>query len=381
MNLLTSILVMAVIGAVLGASTNHLAIKMLFRPYNPIFIGKWQLPLTPGLIPKRRDQLAISLGETVTKYLLTPETFRKKFFSPEIRETVLTFAQNKVEKEIFQNDKTIQQWLELAGHRQLPQMIEGKIDETIVKQFDQIKNTLSTKTLHELIPDQIQEVIDQKIPEVVGDLLKKGEDFFLSPEGELVISNMMNDFLSSKGSFGGMIQMFLGDSRSIVEKLQRELINFLRAPGTANLLVNVLSKEWDKLKERPAMDFLSQIEFEPIIENVQGYVKKQLNLSERFDLTIADYWPQGNQWARNEMIPKLVDKGFQQAEGKLVDVLERLNLKEVVRQQVDTFPVEQLENLVLGISKRELKMITYLGGIIGGLIGIAQGLLVYFTNL
>jgi uncharacterized membrane protein YheB (UPF0754 family) len=380
MNLLTSVVVMAAIGAFLGASTNHLAIKMLFRPYNPIFIGKWQLPFTPGLIPKRRDQLAISLGETVTKYLLTPETFRKKFFSPEIRKTVLTFAQTKAEQELFKNDKTIQDWLELTGYSHLPQVVEGKIDETIVKQFDQIKNTLSTKTLNELIPVQIQEVIDSKIPEVVGDLLKKGENYFMSPEGEVVISKMLNDFLSSKGSFGGMIQMFLGDSKSIVEKLQRELINFLRAPGTTNLLVNVLSKEWDKLKERPAMDFLTEVQFEPIVANIQSYVKKQLALQNRLDKTIADYWPDGNRWATQEMIPKLVDKGFYEAEQKLADVIERLNLKEVVREQVDSFPVERLEDLVLGISKRELKMITYLGGVIGGLIGIVQGLLVFFTN-
>lgn len=380
MNLLTSIIVMASIGAFLGASTNHLAIKMLFRPYNPIYIGKWQLPFTPGLIPKRRDQLAISLGETVTKYLLTPETFRKKFFSPEIRKTVLTFAQTKAEQEIFKSDKTIKDWLALAGYSHLPQVVGGKIDEILVKQFDQIKNTLSTKTLNEIIPTQIQEVIDRKIPEVVSDLLDKGEDFFQSPEGEVVISNMMNDFLSSKGSFGGMIQMFLGDSKSIVEKLQREIIKFLRAPGTTNLLVSIFTKEWDKLKDRPAMDFLTEVQFEPMVAKVQEYVKKQLALQERLDLTIEAYWPDGNAWATQEVIPKLVDKGFTQAENKLVDVLERLNLKEVVREQVDTFPVERLEDLVLGISKRELKMITYLGGVIGGLIGIVQGLLVFFTN-
>lgn len=380
MNLITSIIVMAAIGAFLGASTNHLAIKMLFRPYNPIFIGKWQVPFTPGLIPKRRDQLAISLGETVTKYLLTPETFRKKFFSPEVRQAVLSFSQTKVEKEIFKNDKTIQDWLNLAGYSHLPQVIEGKVDEVIAKQFENIQNVLSTKTLDELIPAQIHSVIDQKIPEVVADILSKGEDYFKSEEGEVVINNMMNDFLASKGSFGGMIQMFLGDSKSIVDKLQRELIKFLQAPGTTQLLVTILEKEWVKLKQRPAMEFLTQVEFEPIVANVQTYVKKEMAITERLDQPISHYWPDGNRWAREEMIPKLIDKGFVQAEMKLADVLERLNLKEVVREQVDSFPVQELENLVLGISKRELKMITYLGGVIGGLIGIVQGLLVFFTN-
>lgn len=380
MNLLTSIIVMALIGALLGASTNHLAIKMLFRPYNPIFIGKWQLPFTPGLIPKRRDQLAVSLGETVTKYLLTPETFHKKFFSPEVRNAVLNLVQEKAEKEVFKNDKTIQQWLEVTGFSHLPNEMEHKIDGIIVEQFENIKNTLSSKAINELLPQDIQLVIERKIPQAIDSILEKGEEYFLSGAGEIMIRNMMDDFLSSKGSFGGMIQMLVGDSKSLVSKIQRELIGFLRAPGTKNSLTVIFSNEWDKLKQRPAMDFLTEIEFDPIIVNVQDYVKKQLAIDTRLDKTIEDYWPEGNDWARNTMIPKLVEKGFTQAEGKLADVLERLNLKEVVREQVDSFPVEQLENLVLGISKKELKLITYLGGVIGGLVGIVQGIFVFFTN-
>ena len=45
---------MIVIGAVIGAATNHLAIKMLFRPYKPYYLFGKQLPFTPGLIPKKK---------------------------------------------------------------------------------------------------------------------------------------------------------------------------------------------------------------------------------------------------------------------------------------------------------------------------------------
>ena len=57
--------------------TNHLAIKMLFRPHRPIYIGKFQVPFTPGLIPKRRDELAVQLGKMVVEHLLTPEGIGK----------------------------------------------------------------------------------------------------------------------------------------------------------------------------------------------------------------------------------------------------------------------------------------------------------------
>ncbi|WP_152602441.1 DUF445 domain-containing protein, partial [Planococcus sp. CAU13] len=72
---------MALIGALIGGFTNFIAIKMLFRPYKTMYIGKWRVPFTPGLIPKRRDELSTQLGRTIVQHLLTPETFKKRFLN------------------------------------------------------------------------------------------------------------------------------------------------------------------------------------------------------------------------------------------------------------------------------------------------------------
>lgn len=377
-NFIVTLLFMAIIGAAIGGVTNHLAIKMLFRPYKAIYIKNWRVPFTPGLIPKRRDELAKQLGLTVVNYLLTPETFRKKFFSKDIQDKVEHFVQTKVEETIFTNDKTIQDWLNLAGFAHLPTTIEQKVEAIVEGQFSSVKNTLSTKSIRTLLSDDIQNTIDAKIPVAVQHILEKGEDYFLSPEGEMTIKAMIDDFLSSKGSLGGMINMFLGDSSSLVGKVQRELVKFLQAPGTTTLLTKIFSQEWEKLKDRPAMDFLQDVQFDPILSKLQVYVKEQLAISERLNQPISYYWPEGNDWAKYTVIPQAIEKAFVKAEEKLEDVLKRLNLQEVVREQVDSFPVEKLEELVLGISKREFKMITVLGAVLGGLIGIMQGLIVYF---
>lgn len=377
-NFIVTLLFMAIIGAAIGGVTNHLAIKMLFRPYKAIYIKNWRVPFTPGLIPKRRDELAKQLGLTVVNYLLTPETFRKKFFSKDIQDKVEHFVQTKVEETIFTNDKTIQDWLNLAGFSHLPTTIEQKVEAIVEGQFSSVKNTLSTKSIRTLLSDDIQNTIDAKIPVAVQHILEKGEDYFLSPEGEMTIKAMIDDFLSSKGSLGGMINMFLGDSSSLVGKVQRELVKFLQAPGTTTLLTKIFSQEWEKFKDRPAMDFLQDVQFDPILSKLQVYVKEQLAISERLNQPISYYWPEGNDWAKYTVIPQAIEKAFVKAEEKLEDVLKRLNLQEVVREQVDSFPVEKLEELVLGISKREFKMITVLGAVLGGLIGIVQGLIVYF---
>ncbi|MFF2177885.1 DUF445 domain-containing protein [Lysinibacillus sp. NPDC058147] len=377
-NFIVTLIFMAVIGAAIGGVTNHLAIKMLFRPHNAIYIKNWRVPFTPGLIPKRRDELAKQLGLTVVNYLLTPETFRKKFFSKDIQDKVEQFVQAKVEETVFTNDKTIQDWLSLAGFSNMPVTIEQKVEAIVEGQFESVKNTLSTKSIRTLLSVDIQNTIDAKIPVAVDHILEKGEDYFLSPEGELTIKAMIDDFLSSKGSLGGMINMFLGDSSSLVAKVQRELVKLLQAPGTSTLLTKIFTQELEKLKDRPAMDFLQDIRFESILSKLQTYVKEQLAVEERLNYPISHYWPEGNSWMKETVIPQAIEKAFVKAEDKLEDVLKRLNLQEVVREQVDSFPVEKLEELVLGISKREFKMITVLGAVLGGLIGIVQGLIVYF---
>ncbi|HET6872657.1 MAG TPA: DUF445 family protein, partial [Sporolactobacillaceae bacterium] len=58
------------------------------------------------------------------------------------------------------------------------------------------------------------------------------------------------------------------------------------------------------------------------------------------------------------------------------DVLRTLDLEALVTDQVRQFSIQELEDVVLIISKKEFKMITYLGALLGGLIGIIQAIIV-----
>ena len=66
-----------VAGSIIGYFTNDLAIKMLFRPYKPIYIGKRRLPFTPGLIPSNQERLAQKVSDTIMGSLLTPTELQK----------------------------------------------------------------------------------------------------------------------------------------------------------------------------------------------------------------------------------------------------------------------------------------------------------------
>ncbi|WP_054635585.1 DUF445 domain-containing protein [Thalassobacillus sp. C254] len=91
-------LLMIIIGALIGGMTNSLAIKMLFRPYSPKYIGKWRVPFTPGLIPKRRKELAEQLGHLVVTHLLTPEGIQGKINDPFFKEEMTKWAQDETSK-------------------------------------------------------------------------------------------------------------------------------------------------------------------------------------------------------------------------------------------------------------------------------------------
>ncbi len=62
------ILLPPLVGAIIGWFTNYVAIKLLFRPHNPVqFLGV----KVQGLIPKRRRQIAQSMAETIEKELFS----------------------------------------------------------------------------------------------------------------------------------------------------------------------------------------------------------------------------------------------------------------------------------------------------------------------
>jgi uncharacterized membrane protein YheB (UPF0754 family) len=67
-----------VIGAVIGYVTNDIAIRMLFWPLKEWRVFGLHVPFTPGIIPKRRFQMAESIGRMVSGELLTVEAVRRQ---------------------------------------------------------------------------------------------------------------------------------------------------------------------------------------------------------------------------------------------------------------------------------------------------------------
>ena len=76
------------LGAIIGYVTNRIAIKMLFRPLNPKRILGIRVPLTPGVIPRNRFDLARTIARMVSEQLLSPKALREQLDSQEFRDNL-----------------------------------------------------------------------------------------------------------------------------------------------------------------------------------------------------------------------------------------------------------------------------------------------------
>lgn len=82
------IIVILAMSAVIGIFTNYIAVKMLFRPYRQKHIGRFRIPFTPGIIPRRQGALGKALGRMISESLVRTEDLKKALLSDEISHTI-----------------------------------------------------------------------------------------------------------------------------------------------------------------------------------------------------------------------------------------------------------------------------------------------------
>lgn len=99
------------IGGIIGLITNGLAIKMLFRPYKEVRIGKFRVPFTPGLIPKEKKRIAAAVGKIVGNELLNGETLQKALCSEDMQNSYFK-KYDKITEGLRTSDKLLKDYLQ-----------------------------------------------------------------------------------------------------------------------------------------------------------------------------------------------------------------------------------------------------------------------------
>lgn len=234
-------LFMMVVGAIIGGVTNALAIKMLFRPYKPIYIYGKRLPFTPGLIPKRREELAHQLGKMVVEHLLTPEGIRRKLTEAGFMNSAVKWGQQWAERWLDCQD-TIDERLQHFGMKEPKEWVRVKATQWVDKAYEQWMEQLREKKIQEVLPPEMRGKIEERLSDFANYIADQALHYFQSEEGKQRIAKMIDEFFIGRGMLGNMLQMFLGNV-NVVDKVQLEIAKFLNHKGTRNMLAQLLLNE------------------------------------------------------------------------------------------------------------------------------------------
>ncbi|MBC1966759.1 DUF445 domain-containing protein [Listeria welshimeri] len=373
MSVLFTILLMAVIGGFIGAMTNYIAIRMLFRPYKALYLFNKRVPFTPGLIPKRRDELAEHIGKVVVSHLLTEDAIRARLLEEnlqkEITETVAKMFHEKMQLETTPNELLHQLGYENAEDRSI-----SWLETVLEKEINHFLTIKKTSQMNELIPAMLEKELETKLPHVTERITSKLTLFIASEEGKLQIKMMLQKFFEEHGKMGSMARMFI-NVESFSEKIQQEGAKLINQEDTKNLINQLLTTEWKNFEAKELQELIPTEKQAHLAEQLTSEIIQAFPHDKIFNQPVQVILRDYEVMIKSKIIPFAVERMLDFVATHSADIVERMDLAKLVETQIATFSLPEIEKLVVEISGRELKMITYLGGILGGFIGVIQGIL------
>lgn len=373
MSVLFTILLMAAIGGFIGAMTNYIAIRMLFRPYKALYLFNKRVPFTPGLIPKRRDELAEHIGKVVVSHLLTEDAIRARLLEEnlqkEITETVAKMFHEKMQLETTPNELLHQLGYENAEGRSI-----SWLETVLEKEINHFLTIKKTSQMNELIPVMLEKELETKLPHVTERITSKLTLFIASEEGKLQIKMMLQKFFEEHGKMGSMARMFI-NVESFSEKIQQEGAKLINQEDTKNLINQLLTTEWKNFEAKELQELIPTEKQAHLAEQLTSEIIQAFPHDKIFNQPVQVILRDYEVMIKSKIIPFAVERMLDFVATHSADIVERMDLAKLVETQIATFSLPEIEKLVVEISGRELKMITYLGGILGGFIGVIQGIL------
>ncbi|WP_456341970.1 DUF445 family protein [Thermovibrio sp.] len=373
------------VGALIGYFTNYIAIKMLFKPIKPYYLFGKKLPFTPGLIPAKREKLAEAIAKVVKENLLTEESIRKRLNHRKVRENLLLFTENFLEE------------LSKNGHLYIGEFI-GKIEDKRLKEVvptellaeragelvDGLFERLNGKSLRELLPANLEREIERTINEKIDRLTESLIEQVRSGQLSEVIYAMVRENLSKLQAVlpfitEGLAQSLAKRATSLIEEVVERAAD---EPAFRLKLSKLLWAKFQELlsrridSESPTAQKLRVVLKETLTEYLKGLEEKRLEELRSLENFLKEQAPpfvsRFIERHRREIARLLADKLLEVIERELPVIMEAINVEEMVKERVNSLPIEEVEEIVLKLIDEELKHITLLGGVLGFLIGLTQ---------
>ncbi len=408
MNAISPILlaVPPIAGGIIGYFTNDLAIKMLFRPYRPIFLLGQQLPFTPGLIPSNQNRLAKRIADTIMGSLLTPEELQrlaKRLLKTERMEGAIRWLLDLAltQTQTSNQDKTahiLGNILQDMLGQSLPKMLKvwAKDENFLADQIDHIfDQVLLNFRLSEDQAKQISIWVRQGI--VPPDRLRRLIIDFLTDRNIKVIDETLRE--KTSGTYWVVANIF-----GVRNALTRLRTYCLDEPTKCNNRVSELItalrvenrfQEWLQnfsLQELP-ISTVQQLRT-TLRETIRNYLQTDgvplfKGLSDSINwqkvaqrllkrLQTSPVVMESLDTASQEMaliLERYLEEDLENIVAKAIPILD---IDQVIMDRVTATSPRNLEMAIQGIVRNELQAIVNLGGILGLTIGLLQtGILLF----
>ncbi len=397
-----------VVGGVIGYFTNDIAIKMLFRPYRAIYLGKRRLPFTPGLIPSNQERLAQRISDTIMGSLLTPEELQnlaRRLLQTDRTQAaikwLLQLALNQVQSRAQDRTAKIAGaiWQDLFG-KSLPRLIRvwARRDDFLEPQLNQLFDQVLID--FKLTPDQADQIATWLLSGVFPpDRVRQLAVDFLTDRNIQVIDTIFRERTSGTywvvaNLFGvrnalGRLRAFCLDEREVSNARIGELIVALQ-----------LKKRLQESLQRVSLQNLPVSTVRQVRRNlreaVQGYIQARgpefvrgLGASINWETLATQLL---NRLQNSAVITQSLDPVSEELalilerylerdlESLVAQVIPILNIDQVIIDRVRGTSAKDLELAIQGIVRNELQAIVNLGGILGFVIGLLQAVFFYLQR-
>ncbi|MEZ5004298.1 MAG: DUF445 family protein [Chitinophagales bacterium] len=157
-----------VVGLLIGWVTNYLAIKLLFRPRNPINFGLFTLH---GIFPKNKHKLAKNLGNVVQRDLLSFDDIKKRLEDPEsmhqmaeqVSIHVETMIRDRLHKTKFQQVVIPEGFIQRV-HKSVTEDVETTLPKLIDNYVDKLEEKID---ILDMVEKKINNFSDEKLEQLI----------------------------------------------------------------------------------------------------------------------------------------------------------------------------------------------------------------------
>ena len=367
---------MMVIGAIIGGVTNMIAVRMLFHPFKAYHLFGKRIPFTPGLIPKRREEIATKIGQVIEEHLLTESLIKSKLNEPSTREAIDDMLYKQVQK--LKSDHVTIQYFAQQFDVDAVELVGQKAESWTQEKLDYFYEQHQHQTLQEILPPNVIQFADDKMEGVPELLFKRAKVYLTSDKGAADINSMLDTFFKEKGKIIGLLQMFM-TKEHIAERIRTELIRLTNHPKAHKIAEQVIHNEYETFKSKTLHEIVSYDKFNSFGQSFVTMLMDSINLREQVHKPLNSLMPSVIELVEKNVSQHLTTMIINYVSGQLSPIMERVNLRGMIEQQINTFDLDYIERLIIEIANKELKLIMLLGFLLGGIIGCLQGIIAIFV--